>query len=63
MPHAALLHRYFERFEIQFADGLFIGERGHADAVGFLIVEGEVLYVHIHALALRARNFGRGSLA
>ena len=60
---AALLDRQLKGFEINFADGLFVGPDAQRQAVGFLVVEGEVLDIGVDALAHAAADFGSGQLA
>ena len=59
---AAFLHSDLKRLEIDFTHGLFIGPNGNAQAIGFLIVQGEVLGVHVHALRGSALHLGSAQL-
>ena len=60
---AALLDRQLKGFEVNFADGLFVGPHRQSQTVGLLVVQCEVLDVSIHALAHAAPHLGGGQLA
>ena len=60
---AALLDRKLKGLEVNFADGLLVRPDRDGQTVGFLIVQGKVLDVGVHALTVHALHHGSAHLA
>ena len=60
---AALLDRKLKGLEVNFADGLLVCPHREGQTVGFLIVQGKMLDVGVHALAVHALHHGSAYLA
>ena len=60
---AALLDRKLKGLEVNFADGLLVRPDRDGQTVGFLIVQGKVLDVGVHALTVHALHHGSAHFA
>ena len=60
---AALLDRQLKGLEVDLADGLLVGPDRDGQTVGLLIVQGKVLDVGIHTLAVHALHHGSAHFA
>ena len=60
---SAFLDRKLKGFEVNFADGLLVRPDRDGQAVGFLIVQGKVLDVGVHALTVHALHHGSAHFA